>query len=88
MKTYEIFGTEYPNSPGVRAMDNNGVYHKLTVAEGTLNITENGTNIDVGAYAAVNVSVQGAPDGNNLGYGLTDGTLPLVGVAKVGSAVI
>ena len=27
-------------------------------------------------------------DGNNLEYGLTDGTLPLVGVAKVGSAVI
>lgn len=29
-----------------------------------------------------------AVDGNNLEYGLTDGTLPLVGVAKVGSAVI
>ena len=27
-------------------------------------------------------------DGNNLGYGLTDGTLPIVGVAKVGSAEI
>lgn len=27
-------------------------------------------------------------DGNNLEYGLTDGTLPIVGVAKVGSAVI
>lgn len=27
-------------------------------------------------------------DGNNLEYGLTDGTLPFVGVAKVGSAVI
>ena len=29
-----------------------------------------------------------ADDGNNLEYGLTDGTLPLAGVAKVGSAVI
>jgi hypothetical protein len=29
-----------------------------------------------------------AVDGNNLEYGLTDGTLPLVGVAKVGSAQI
>lgn len=28
------------------------------------------------------------PDGNFLEYGLTDGTLPLAGVAKVGSAVI
>lgn len=27
-----------------------------------------------------------ATDGNNLEYGLTDGTLPIVGVAKVGSA--
>lgn len=29
-----------------------------------------------------------AEDGNSLEYGLTDGTLPLVGVAKVGSAEI
>ena len=29
-----------------------------------------------------------ADDGNNLEYGLTDGTLPLVGVAEVGSAEI
>lgn len=27
-----------------------------------------------------------APNGNNLEYGLTDGTLPLIGVAKIGSA--
>lgn len=27
-------------------------------------------------------------DGNNLEYGLTDGTLPIVGVAKVGQAEI
>lgn len=27
-------------------------------------------------------------DGNNIEYGLTDGTLPLVGVAKVGSAEV
>lgn len=27
-------------------------------------------------------------DGNNLEYGITDGTLPLVGVAKVGQAEI
>lgn len=29
-----------------------------------------------------------AVDGNELEYGLTDGTLPIVGVAKVGSAEI
>lgn len=27
-----------------------------------------------------------ATNGNNLEYGLTDGTLPLIGVAKIGSA--
>lgn len=27
-------------------------------------------------------------DGDSLGYGLTDGTLPLVGVGKIGQAVI
>ena len=29
-----------------------------------------------------------ATDGNNIEYGLTDGTLPIVGVALVGSAEI
>jgi hypothetical protein len=29
-----------------------------------------------------------AEDGNNLSYGLTDGTLSLAGVAKAGQAVI
>ena len=28
------------------------------------------------------------PDGNNLEYGITDGTLPLIGVAKAGYAEI
>lgn len=27
-----------------------------------------------------------APNGNNIEYGLTDGTLPLIGVAKIGLA--
>ncbi len=35
--------------------------------------------------AVINGSIA---DGNLLEYGLTDGTLPLVGVAKVGSAQI
>lgn len=45
-------------------------------------------------YTAGGVKTEGTgsggtyPDGNNMEYGLTDGTLPLVGVAKVGSAVI
>jgi hypothetical protein len=30
----------------------------------------------------------GDPDGDNLGYGITDGTIPRVGIAKVGSVEI
>ena len=42
-----------------------------------------------GAFGADGAWMNGTiADGNNLSYGLTDGTLPLVGVAKVGSAVI
>ena len=29
---------------------------------------------------------QTLPDGDNLGYGMTDGSIPKVGIAKVGSA--
>ena len=32
--------------------------------------------------------IEGLIDGNDLSYGYTDGTLPMVGVGKVGSAVI
>ena len=43
-------------------------------------------------YSAAGVRTAGTgsggtyPDGNLLSYGLTDGTLPIVGVAKVGQA--
>lgn len=40
-------------------------------------------------YLASGEKVQGSiTDGNSIEYGLTDGTLPLVGVAKVGSAEV
>ena len=40
-------------------------------------------------YSKAGVKTQGSiADGNEIGYGLTDGTLPLVGVAKVGYAEI
>lgn len=32
--------------------------------------------------------IEGLIDGNDLSYGYTDGTLPMAGVGKVGSAVI
>lgn len=40
-------------------------------------------------YAASGEKLAGtATDGNNIGYGLTDGTLPLVGVGKADYAEI
>lgn len=51
---------------------------------GTMSISANGT-YDVTNYASVSLSI---PDGDNLEYGITDGTLPLVGVAKAGYAEI
>lgn len=42
-----------------------------------------------GAYGADGEWMNGAvANGNSIEYGLTDGTLPLIGVAKVGSVVI
>lgn len=40
-----------------------------------------------GDITLVDISID-AIDGNNLAYGLTDGTLPLVGVGKAGSMEI
>lgn len=44
--------------------------------------------ITVPSTGGTTVTFYEAIDGNNLEYGLTDGTLPLVGVAKVGQAEI
>lgn len=52
------------------------------LVSGTLTLTDIGT-ADVTNYAAVSVSII---DGNNIGYGVTDGSIPKVGIAKVGSA--
>ena len=46
------------------------------------------TAVASGKYTTGAVKVAALTDGNNLEYGLTDGTLPLVGVGLVGSAEI
>ena len=48
------------------------------------------TLLTSGKYCEADISVvyTRPTNGNNLEYGLTDGTLPIVGVAEVGSAEI
>ena len=55
----------------------------ITPSQGYNGIDE--VDITVGAIPSDYVGSQ-VPDGNILEYGLTDGTLPIVGVAKVGQA--
>lgn len=55
--TLEIFGVSYANATGIKATDENGVVQAYFQPDGTKSITQNGNNIDVRQYAAVNVNV-------------------------------
>lgn len=48
---------------------------------------ESAATLTAETYISVDTTTPSV-DGNELEYGLTDGTLPIVGVAKVGSAEI
>ena len=66
----------------------------ITYKGSTLATVENNTKTlnTAGKYLEGNVILTDVTptytDGDNLEYGLTDGTLPIVGVAQVGSAEI
>ena len=72
----------------------NTYVNKVQLADGTSLIdisdtTATANNVVAGSYfyLADGSKVQGTiVNGNNLEYGLTDGSLPLVGIAKVDSA--
>ena len=75
-------------------MANNPYVNKVQLADGTSLIdisdtTATASNVVAGSYfyLADGSKVQGTiVNGNNLEYGYTDGSLPLVGIAKVDSA--
>jgi len=80
-------------------MASNPYVNKVDLANGTILIDlsqDTATQADVaqGKYFHLPTGerVQGTaiaiPDGNNMSYGYTDVTLPYVGIAKVGQAVI
>lgn len=55
--TLEIFGDEYTGVTGFKATDDNGNTKTYIRPQGTKSINQNGTGIDVTAYAAVDVAV-------------------------------
>lgn len=77
-------------------MASNPYVNKVQLADGTslIDISDTTATADkilqgYTAYGADGQKITGTiVDGNNLEYGLTDGTQPIVGVAKVGSAEI
>ena len=74
----------------------NPYVNKVQLADGTtiLDIssdTVTAADVSVGVTFHLKSGASGTgtlANGNNLEYGLTDGTLPIVGVAEVGSAEI
>ena len=62
--TLEIFGTEFTNVAGFKATDDNSQTKTYVRPQGTKNITENGTGIDVSAYASVDVAVSSGSSKN------------------------
>ena len=57
--TIQVFGTTYTDVTGIKAEDGNGNTLTFVRPQGTKSISENGTGIDVSAYAAVDVAVSG-----------------------------
>ena len=61
----QIFGTEYTGVTGIKATDDNNTTKTYIRPEGTKSIAENGSNIDVTAYASVSVNVPTGSTINN-----------------------
>lgn len=82
-----LMGAVYPNVPAVTLpIDGGGtaLFTDTSDADAVAGEIASGKKAYVNGVLIIGSIV----DGNQLNYGLTDGTLPLVGVAKVGSAVI
>ena len=88
MATHNIIiaGRTYMNAPGVKTTDGTNQHLSVFTEDATAaadQILEGYT-----AYVDGEKITGSIADGDEIEYGLTDGTLSIVGVAKVGSAVI
>ena len=59
--TLNIYGVTYQGVEGIKATDSNNNVLTYVRPQGTKTITENGTGIDVSAYATADVNVSGEP---------------------------
>lgn len=84
----KLMGAIYSDVSSVKLPDANDDLHSFTdcsvvtatasdVAQGKVFVASDGT-----------ITTGSLMNGNSLSYGLTDGTLPLVGVAKIGQAEV
>lgn len=87
MANVALWGAIYADVPALKVPKQGGGEATFYEVSGSQTITENDT-YDVSSLATVVVAVSGGsiPDGDNLGYGLSDRTLPMVGVGQVGYA--
>ena len=88
-----LLGASYSDVPAVKLPKTGGGTAQFTDVTDT---TATASDVASGKYfytaggvkTAGTGSGGGDPDGDNIGYGIIDGTIPRVGIAKVGSAQI
>lgn len=88
-----LLGASYSDVPAVKLPKTGGGDATFTDVTDT---TASASDVASGKYFYTAAGVKtagtgsggGDPDGDNIGYGIIDGTIPRVGVAKVGSAQI
>ena len=86
-KDIALMGAVYPDVPAVTLpIDGGGtaLFTETSDADALASEVAYGKKVYVNGVLIIGSLI----DGDEIGYGLTDGTLPLVGVAKVGQAVI
>lgn len=83
-----LWGASYSAVPSVKLPKTGGGTASFTDVTDT---TATASNVASGTYfyTAAGVKTEGTiVDGNSLSYGITDGTIPKVGIAKAGYAEI